>query len=478
MVMWDGTAVDVRPVPDPGRAAAEHDGAYRTAGVALVLCGGVLATWIGSTIARANATLGDFLEGLFNPRASGSPGPLGPYECAFTASLLAVGALALARRRVARSAGLLLGCLLLVTALREGVDLMHAEYRDLYGRDPLGDWALATRALSAVVALTVLFALLPATERHGPAAGGRVGAVLGRVASAFGRGRSGRADAERDSGHPDVRSGRTGPGSGRTGPGSGRADSGCGPGSSGAGQNDSARRGTDSASRRTPSVSARTGSAFPRTGTGSNRTSTGSGRTGAGFDRTGPGAGRRTAASRALGASAVSWWQRRLSRVCGVLLLIMGAAQLTWTLEGPKGVHIHPGTNLGSALDAAALGSVHTPVSGEFTALATTAVLLVLGALALRGRRDVRGAVLVFGAMQLYLTVRTVVELTVTGFVGEALRTTGGALWLVTTAYELVALTSVVVLAMGRGFRSYDAWRGGPYDGDGASRSRSRARRD
>lgn len=55
------------------------------------------------------------------------------------------------------------------------------------------------------------------------------------------------------------------------------------------------------------------------------------------------------------------------------------------------------------------------------------------------------------------MTVRTVVWLTVSDFFNRSFETTEGALSMATTAYGLAAMTSVVVLATGRGF--------GPYDG-------------
>ncbi|MFI6768257.1 hypothetical protein [Streptomyces sp. NPDC050355] len=320
MKMQDGGTVDVRPGTDPGRAAPEHRGAYLATGLCLALYAGTLLAWIAYGIAQGDGTVFDFLEGLFNPGASPMSQVLGPYEWSFTVVFAVTAALALAQRRVARSAALLSGTLLLAVSLREAVGLFDAGYRAQYAHDELGGWALATRGLGLVVALVVLAVLLPAVE-----------------------------------GRP-----------------------------------------TD------------------------------------------------------LGAS----W-RRSSRICGVLLLLMGLARLGWTVRaltssGTDVVHY-----LRGAVDGSVLGTLDLAASTEFTTIASVITLLVLGVLALRGRHDVRGALLLFAAVELYLTVRTVVWLTVTDFFNRSFETTEGALSMATTAYGLAAMTSVVVLATGRGFGPY-----------------------
>ncbi|MFG2527176.1 hypothetical protein [Streptomyces sp. NPDC048516] len=333
MVMQDGGTVDVRPGPDPGRAAPEHGGAYRTTALFLALYSGVLLAWTAYGIAQGDGNVWDFLEGLFDPGASPTTQILGPYEWAFTVGFLVIAGLALARRRVARSAALLSGWVLLAVSLREGVGLFDAAYRDLYGNDPLGGWVLATRGLGLVVALVVLCTMLPATER-------------------------------RRGGHPS-----------------------------------------------TPAADG------PET------------------------------------------WRRRPSRICGVLFLLMCLARLGWlvgdlaTPEGDMGHYLH------DAVDGSVLGTLDLAAPIPFTTVGSVLALLVLGVLALRGRREVRGALLVFAALELYITVRTVVLLTVTDFFNRSFETPQGALSLATTAYALAAMTSVVVLATGRGFGPYGGMR-------------------
>ncbi|MEU8785499.1 hypothetical protein [Streptomyces sp. NPDC048637] len=331
MVMQDGGTVDARPGPDPGRAAPEHSGAYLATGLCLTLYAGVLSAWTIFGITQGNGGTWDFVEGLFNPGAYPPTQILGPYEWAFTIAFLVIAGMTLAQRRVARSAALLSGFVLLALSLREGVGLLHAAYRHQYSNDPLGSWALATRGLGVVVALVVLFSMFPATER------------------------------EQD-GHPPV--------SGTTGP----------------------------------------------------------------DDR----------------------W-RRLSRICGVLFLIMALAELGWALRDLTANGVDAARYLRGVVDGSVLGALDLAASAEFTTVGSVLVLLVLGVLALRGRREIRGALLVFAALELYMTVRTVVWLTVSDFFNRSFETTEGALSMATTAYGLAAMTSVVVLATGRGF--------GPYDG-------------
>ncbi|WP_411137692.1 hypothetical protein [Streptomyces sp. C10] len=329
MVMQDGGTVDVRPGPDPGRAAPEHSGAYLATGLCLTLYAGVLGAWTVFGITQGDGSTWDFVEGLFNPGASPTTQILGPYEWAFTVAFLVIAGMTLAQRRVARSAALLSGFVLLALSLREGVGLLHAAYRHQYTNDPLGSWALATRGLGVVVALVVLFSMFPATERahddHPPTTG---------------------------AGGPDDR------------------------------------------------------------------------------------------------------W-RRLSRICGVLFLIMALAELGWALRDLTATGMDAGRYLRGVVDGSVLGALDLAASAEFTTVGSVLVLLILGVLALRGRREVRGALLVFAALELYMTVRTVVWLTVSDFFNRSFETTEGALSMATTAYGLAAMTSVVVLATGRGSGPY-----------------------
>ncbi|MFI7101113.1 hypothetical protein ACIBK8_17280 [Streptomyces sp. NPDC050161] len=140
-------------------------------------------------------------------------------------------------------------------------------------------------------------------------------------------------------------------------------------------------------------------------------------------------------------------WRCRPSRICGVLFLVMGTAQLAWLVYGLLPPTTDPGRSLRGMFDASVVGPLRISLTGEFTTPGTVLTLLVLGVLAYRGRRDVRGAQMLFAAVQLYLTVRDVVALAVTDFFNRSLETTTGALSLATTAYGLAAMTSVVVLS-------------------------------
>ncbi|MFE7318634.1 hypothetical protein ACFU7T_36865 [Streptomyces sp. NPDC057555] len=143
--------------------------------------------------------------------------------------------------------------------------------------------------------------------------------------------------------------------------------------------------------------------------------------------------------------------ERRLSRICGVLFLLMGLVRLAWTARNVTDSGTGAVRYLRSAVDGSVLGTLNLATSAEFTTLSSMLSLFALGALACRARRDIRGALLVFSAVELYLTVRTVVWLTVTDFFNQSFETPEGALYMATVAYDLAAMTSVVVLAMGRG---------------------------
>ncbi|MFE6690760.1 hypothetical protein ACFVFQ_30345 [Streptomyces sp. NPDC057743] len=145
---------------------------------------------------------------------------------------------------------------------------------------------------------------------------------------------------------------------------------------------------------------------------------------------------------------------RRLARICGVLFLIMGLARLSWTTYDLTSAGMAAARRyLRGAVDGSVLGTLNLATSSEFTTLGSLLGFLVLGVLACRARHDVRGALLVFASVELYLIVRTVVWLTVTDFFNQSFATPDGALYMATTAFGLAAMTSVLVLAMGRGLK-------------------------
>ncbi|WP_274913853.1 hypothetical protein [Streptomyces sp. WZ-12] len=351
MVMRDGDALDVRPGGDPTRAAPRHHAAYRTTAFFLTLYAVALAAWTVYGIVQGDGSVWDFVEGLFNPGAAPASQLVGPYEWAFAAAFLATAGLVVAHRRPARSAALFCGFFLLAVSLREAIGLCDAAYRDQYATDPLGGWALATRALGLVVAVVVLTKMFPAKETAGVA----------KTRSVAGRWRRPRAD--------------------------------------GAAPVTSTLLATPDAPPLCPG---------PR--------------------------------------------DRRLARICGVLFLTMGVARLSWTAYDLTSAGVEAARRyLRGAVDGSVLGTLNLATSSEFTTLGSVLGFLVLGVLACRARHDVRGALFVFAAVELYLTVRTVVWLTVTDFFNRSFATPDGALYMATTAFGLAAMTSVLVLAMGRG---------------------------
>ncbi|MEU7640041.1 hypothetical protein AB0C11_28760 [Streptomyces sp. NPDC039016] len=142
---------------------------------------------------------------------------------------------------------------------------------------------------------------------------------------------------------------------------------------------------------------------------------------------------------------------RCLSRICGVLFLVMGLIRLAWTVRDLTTPGMDTARYLRGAVDGSVLGTLNLAASAEFTTLGSVLGFLLLGGLAIRARRDLRGALLVFASIELYLTVRTAVWLTVTDFFNQSFETQEGALSAATTAYGLAAMTSVMVLVMGVG---------------------------
>ncbi|MGV4929601.1 hypothetical protein K2224_09980 [Streptomyces sp. BHT-5-2] len=188
-------------------------------------------------------------------------------------------------------------------------------------------------------------------------------------------------------------------------------------------------------------VRGRTGSVGPEgQGPGPDRTDSASAvtATGAGTDASAPGpcAGARG---------------RCLSRICGVLFLAMGAIRLAWTTRDLSTAGMDTFRYLRGAVDGSVLGTLNLAASAEFTTLGSILAFFFLGVLAFRARGDVRGALLVFASVELYLTVRTAVWLTVTDFFNQSFETPDGALSMATTAFSLAAMTSVAVLVMGWG---------------------------
>ncbi|ARF56990.1 hypothetical protein [Streptomyces gilvosporeus] len=171
----------------------------------------------------------------------------------------------------------------------------------------------------------------------------------------------------------------------------------------------------------------------------------------------------RSATERAADAAPVSPMsarRRRHSRICGVLFLITAAVRVIWTVRALSSSEMATTRYLRGAVDGSVLGTLDLSASTEFTTVSSVLVLLILGVIALRGHRDIRGALLVFAAVELYLTVRTVVLLAVTDFFSLSSETPEGALSMATTAYALAAMTSVVVLATGRAYGPYGGVRG------------------
>ncbi|WP_329033238.1 hypothetical protein OIE71_11765 [Streptomyces sp. NBC_01725] len=156
------------PPETAGRAPRRHLGAYVTSGILFLVFACVLAAWIGDTAANMRADVDLLLDGLVKNEAGRPLLVFTAHEWAFTVALFVVGIAALARRRTARGAALLLAFLLLGVGARQLNGLTRSDYRDVMFATEHGTLIVLTYVFAFLAAATVIILMLVARERDLP----------------------------------------------------------------------------------------------------------------------------------------------------------------------------------------------------------------------------------------------------------------------------------------------------------------------
>ncbi|MFE0099656.1 proline-rich domain-containing protein [Streptomyces sp. NPDC059009] len=140
-----------------GLADAASAPAYLRTGTFVALYALASAAWIGYEIDERHQDAGDFFKALWDPRGELIPWAQTPNDWAMIATGLVVGALALARRRVARGAMMLLAVALIFLSLRELVGLAASDtYRELMTGIDYGKTLIAFRVAGLLLGIAVL----------------------------------------------------------------------------------------------------------------------------------------------------------------------------------------------------------------------------------------------------------------------------------------------------------------------------------
>ncbi|GGJ87789.1 hypothetical protein GCM10011583_19130 [Streptomyces camponoticapitis] len=169
------------PGPD-GRAARRYLGAYVASGILLIVFACVLGAWIADTAVSRHADADGLLESLVMNDPARPLLVFTAHEWAFAVALIVVGIAALARRRLARGAALLLAFLLLGVGVRQISGLARTEYRDVISATEHGTLIVLTYVFAFLAAAAVITLMLVARERDLPrepvTAGRRAAGVL------------------------------------------------------------------------------------------------------------------------------------------------------------------------------------------------------------------------------------------------------------------------------------------------------------
>ncbi|MFC9604110.1 hypothetical protein ACFTTN_11690 [Streptomyces niveus] len=156
------------PPEIPGRAPRRHTGAYVTSGILLLVFACVLAAWIADTAINVRADVDVLLDSLVKNDGGRPLLVFTAHEWAFTVALFVVGIAALARRRTARGAALLLAFLLLGVGARQLNGLTRSDYRDVMFATEHGTLIVLTYVFAFLAAATVIILMLVARERDLP----------------------------------------------------------------------------------------------------------------------------------------------------------------------------------------------------------------------------------------------------------------------------------------------------------------------
>ncbi|MFE0178843.1 hypothetical protein ACFWZ2_41720 [Streptomyces sp. NPDC059002] len=151
---------------DLNRAAPEHSAAYLRMGLLTGLYAIAAAAWIGYELEDRGAGADDFLTALYDARAPLTPWAQTPQDWALIVAALVFGGIALARRRVARGALMLLAVVLIGLSLRELVGLTVSEdYRTVLERSEYGQLLITFRVIGLIVGVAILIELARAGRR-------------------------------------------------------------------------------------------------------------------------------------------------------------------------------------------------------------------------------------------------------------------------------------------------------------------------
>lgn len=156
------------PPGTTGRPPRRHVGAYVTSGILLLVFACVLAAWITDTAINTRADVDVLLDGLVKNEAGRPLLVFTAHEWAFTVALFVVGVAALARRRTARGAALLLAFLLLGVGARQLNGLTRSDYRDVMFATEHGTLIVLTYVFAFLAAATVIGLMLAARDRDLP----------------------------------------------------------------------------------------------------------------------------------------------------------------------------------------------------------------------------------------------------------------------------------------------------------------------
>lgn len=164
------------PPEPPGRADRRYRGPYVASGILLIVFACVLAAWITDMAITVNADADGLLESLVMNDPARPLLVFTAHEWAFAVALLVVGIAALALRRLARGAALLLAFLLLGVGARQLIGLTRTRYRDGMFASEHGTLIVLTYLFAFLAAVAVITLMLVARERElprEPAGGGR-----------------------------------------------------------------------------------------------------------------------------------------------------------------------------------------------------------------------------------------------------------------------------------------------------------------
>lgn len=151
---------------DPGRADTSRQAAFTAIGILLVLQGAEGVAWIVRTVTRQGDAAGDYFKALIDPTTkSAIVAGAQPYTVALVLAALVTGFVALARRKAARGAAVVVAAVTLYLNVRALVGLHEQRFRDYYLKGPLeAQLQLATFCFELVVGLVVLVVALRAGD--------------------------------------------------------------------------------------------------------------------------------------------------------------------------------------------------------------------------------------------------------------------------------------------------------------------------